>query len=241
MNALAAKESGATLTGVARAVGIPTSTAHRLLTTLQQERFVRFDNEHSHWLIGAQCFTVGNAFVRSRDLVSVSRPYMRNLMEESNETTNLAVENSGEAVYLAQVECRELMRAIARPGGRVPLHSSGVGKALLSGMGDGDVEKILKAHGMPRATPKTIVKPELMLSELNKVRGQGYTFDNEEHAVGLRCIASVIHDEYGQPLAAVSISGPKARITDNRVEALGALVAHTAREITGEMGGRQPG
>ena len=241
MNVLAEKETGMTLTGIARLVKIPTSTTHRLLTTLQQERFVRFENEHNYWFIGAQCFMVGSAFIRSRDLVSVSRPYMRSLMEESNETVNLAVEEQGEAVYLAQVECRELMRAIARPGGRVALHSSGVGKALLSGMAEKEIKAIFAKHGMARATDKTIDKPDVMQGEMEKIRESGYAFDNEEHAVGLRCIASLIHDELGQSMAAVSVSGPKARITDERIKSLGALVQRAAAEITCEIGGRTAG
>jgi IclR family acetate operon transcriptional repressor len=238
MNVLAEEETGVTLTGIARRVEIPISTTHRLLTTLQQERFVRFENEHNYWFIGAQCFMVGSAFVRSRDLVSISRPYMRRLMEESNETVNLAVEEQGEAVYLAQVECRELMRAIARPGGRVALHSSGVGKALLSAMAEKEIEAIIAKHGMARATDRTIGKPGALQNEMENIRNSGYAFDNEEHAIGLRCIASVIHDEFGRPMAAISVSGPRARITDGRIKGLGALVKRAAAEITTEIGGR---
>ena len=144
LNALAKEEHGLTLTDLAQKIGLAPSTAHRLLTTLQQERFVRFDQDRSVWLIGVQAFVVGNAFVRSRDVLTMSRPYMRRLMEESGETVNLAVEDQGEAVYLAQVECRQMMQAIAKPGGRVPLHCSGIGKALLASMPDREVAKILR-------------------------------------------------------------------------------------------------
>lgn len=240
LNALTEEEQGLNLTDLAQKIGLAPSTAHRLLTTLQQERFVRFDQERSVWLVGVQAFVVGNAFVRSRDVLTMSRPHMRVLMEESGETVNLAVEDQGEAVYLAQVECRQMMRAIAKPGGRVPLHCSGIGKALLAAMPDKEVARILQRRGLDRMTDKTIDTPARLRDGLTRIRRLGYAFDDEENAVGLRCVAAVIHDEYGEPLAGLSLSGPMARIPDERVSMLGAIVSKTAAAITSELGGRAP-
>lgn len=240
LNALSEEEQGLTLTDLAQTVGLAPSTAHRLLTTLQDQRFVRFDLERNVWLIGVQAFVVGNAFVRSRDVIAMARLHMRRLMEESGETVNLAVEDQGEAIYLSQVECRQMMRAIAKPGGRVLLHCSGVGKALLAAMPDAEVGKILQRRGLPRAADKTIDTPAKLREELQKIRGQGYAFDDEENAVGLRCVAAVIRDEFGHPLAGLSLSGPMARITDERVPLLGAMVIRAAADITAELGGSQP-
>ena len=161
-------------------------------------------------------------------------------MEESGETVNLAVEDQGEAVYLAQVECRQMMRAIAKPGGRVPLHCSGVGKALLAALPEAEVGKILQRRGLPRATAKTLDSPLKLRGELERIRQGGYAFDDEENAVGLRCVAAVIHDEHGHPLAGLSLSGPMARITDARVPLLGAMVIKAADEITAALGGSAP-
>ena len=237
MRAIADLEDGATLTDLAQTVGLAPSTAHRLLTTLEQERFVRFGQERSLWLVGVDAFTVGNAFVRSRDLVSIARPYMRQLMEDSGETVNLAMMDQGESVYLSQVECRQLMRVFARPGGRVPMHCSGVGKALLSVMSEGEVSRILQKRGMARATTRSIDSPASLRAALVEIRSLGYAFDDEEHAIGLRCVAAPILDEYGGPLAAISLSGPKARIEDSRVPVLGDLVRRAADQISAELGG----
>ena len=83
----------ATLTDLAQQVGLPASTAHRLLTTLEQERYVRFNNEGRLWSVGVQAFVVGCTFTKTRSLVGVARPYMRHLMEDGGETVNLAVED----------------------------------------------------------------------------------------------------------------------------------------------------
>ncbi len=240
MNALAECPQGLSLSEVAHRVQLPTSTAHRLLTTLQNERYVRFESERSAWLIGVQAFQVGTTFVRSRDLVAMARPYMRRLMEESGETVNLAIADNSEVVYLAQVECHKMMRAIAGPGGRARLHCSGIGKALLSHSSTQDVRDLADRFGLPRETAKTLTEVDLLNDELAAIRVQGYSIDDEENAIGLRCVAAVIFDEHSEPLAGLSVSGPTARLTDARVPALGALVSNIAVEITREVGGCLP-
>lgn len=240
LSAVAASDQGLTLSDAARATGLAVSTAHRLLTTLQQDRFVRFDGERGVWVIGVQAFIVGSGFLRSRELTTIARPLMRQLMERSGETVNLAVESRGEAIYVAQVECRKLMRAIARPGGRALMHSSGVGKALLAAMQEEEVDAIVAAHGLPRETDKTIDTPIRLKAELERIRKRGYATDDEEHAVGLRCVAAVIYDEHAQPVAGLSLSGPTARIGDDAVPSLGEAVMEIAGRITAALGGRAP-
>ena len=229
-------EDGAALSDLAQQVGLPASTAHRLLLTLEQERYVRFIGEGRLWTIGVQAFVTGCAFLKTRSLVGVARPRLRRLMEESGETVNLATEDKGEAVYLAQIECREMMRVFARPGTRTPMHCSAVGKAILSAASDKTTAKILHEHGMARLTVKTITTPSALRRELTKVREQGYALDDEEHAVGLRCIAAPIFDESGDVIAAVSASGPMARIGGARVPVLGRMVADAAHAISADMG-----
>ncbi len=241
VNRLAATDEGATLTEVAQQVGLSPSTAHRLLTTLEQERYVRFDAERRLWSVGVQAFVAGSAFLKTRSLVPTARPHMRALMESSEETVNLAVEDQAEAVYLSQVECRQMMRAFARPGGRVPLHCSSVGKALLSAMPDADVARVLHRHGLARVTIKTLTTTPALREDLARARIRGYAIDDEEHAVGLRCIAAVVFNEAADPLAALSLSGPMARIPDERIPLLGDLVRRTADAVTAQLGGRLPG
>ena len=240
LNALAVHSQGLSLSEVASHVGLPNSTAHRLLTTLQNERYVRFESERSVWLIGVQAFCVGAAFVRSRDLVTIARPYMRRLMEQSGETVNLAIADCGEVIYIAQVETQKMMRAIAGPGGRAPMHCSGLGKALLAVADPAAAEELIKSMDLHRETAHTLVTVQDLKRDLEKVRAHGYAVDNEEIVVGLRCVAAVIYDEHSSPLAALSVSGPTARITEQRIPVLGEAVAGIAAEITAEIGGQRP-
>ncbi len=240
INRLSLADDGVSLTELGQQVGLSPSTTHRLLTTLEQERYVHFDPERRLWSVGVQAFVAGSAFLKTRSLVAVARPHMRALMEESGETVNLAVEDEAEAIYLSQVECRQMMRAFARPGARVPLHCSSVGKALLSATAESDLARVLHLRGLPRVTVKTINTTAALRADLRQARAQGYAIDDEEHAVGLRCIAAVVFNESADPIAALSLSGPMARIADDRIPVLGALVRRSADLITAQLGGVLP-
>jgi IclR family acetate operon transcriptional repressor len=229
------------LTELARAATLSPSTTHRLLTTLQQERYVRFDPATRSWSIGVQAFISGCGFLKTRNVVELARPRMRQLMETASETVNLAISENHEVVYLAQVECHQMMRALAPPGARLPVHCSAAGKALLARMTPQQVTGLIRQYGMKRFTPLTITTPEALDTDLELVRQRGYAVDNEEHAIGLRCVASTIFDERAQPIGALSVSGPKARISDERLDVLGGLVRQAAASVTKDFGGRLPG
>lgn len=237
LNSLAEVDDGQTLTEVAQRVGLTTSTAHRLLTTLEQERYVQFNLERRSWSVGVQAFVTGNGFLKTRNLIASARPHLRALMEESEETVNLAVEEQYAAVYLLQVECRQLMRAFARPGGRVPLHCSSVGKALLMAMPETDLSRFLRQRNLRRITARTIHAPTLLRADLIQAKKRGYAIDDEEQAIGLRCIAAPVFNENGESIAAISVSGPMARISDARIPVLGDLVRRKADAITVQLGG----
>ena len=240
LNVIAEDEQGLTMTDISQRAQLPLSTTHRLLTTLQHERYVYYHNDLSLWKMGVQAFIIGNAFVSSRDIIETSRPFMVSLMEASGETTNLAVADHGECIYLAQVECRQMMRVQAKPGSRVPIHSSAVGKAILAAMPIDKARKFIKMREFERATDKTLIDQKTLCLEIDEVRESGFGRDDEEHSIGLRCVASAIFDEFGEPIAAVSLSGPMARVSDERFPVLGAMVKDTAAEITAAMGGVVP-
>jgi len=240
LEALARAEGGLTLTDLAQRVQLAPSTAHRLLATLEKMGYVYQGGEMGRWYIGLQAFTVGTSFLANRDFVAQSHVYMRRLMEQSGETANLAILDGTEAVFIDQVQCRETMRTIVRLGSRVPLHASGVGKAIFAALPDEQIEAILKVKGLQRITENTITVPETMWASLRVIRQRGFSFDDEEHLIGTRCVASPIYDEHAEALGAISLAGPVSRLPDSRIKQLGPVVAHIAEDITKKLGGRWP-
>jgi IclR family acetate operon transcriptional repressor len=238
MKAIAASGDGATLTEISRATKLASSTVHRLLTTLQEDRFIQFKSDGARWFVGVDAFTVGSAFLGVRDIARSARPLLRRLMEQSGETANLAILNDDMAVYTEQVECLQTVRAICKPGGRVVLHSTSLGKSMLAAMRPEEVHRILTTKGMTRFTSETIDSPGRMTAHLNEVRAAGYAIDDEEYTLGLRCVAAAVLNEHGEPTGAISVSGPTTRIGRERLPQLGGLVRAVAGELTRELGGR---
>lgn len=240
MRHLAESGDGMSLTELSEAASLPPSTTHRLLTTLESERFVRPDAQGGLWRIGVAAFFVGTAFARSRDKLSLVQPYLRRLMETTGETANLFVESDGEAICIGQIESRHAMRAITGVGGRVQLHSSGAGKVLLAHMEPARRQRIVGTMVLPRETQRTITDRTRLDAALDEILTQGYGVDDEEHALGLRCAAAPVFDELGRAVAAISVSGPSARILPERLPALGRTVAQAASEATRDYGGSPP-
>jgi len=240
LEALGKAEGGLTLTDVSRRVDLAPSTTHRLLATLEKMGYVYQAGELGRWYVGLQAFAVGSSFLASRDFVAQSHAYMRRLMEQSGETANLAILDGTEAVFIDQVQCRETMRTIVKLGSRVPLHASGVGKAIFGALPDEQIDAIVKVKGLPRITEHTITVTETMWAALRVIRQRGWSFDDEEHLPGTRCVAASIYNEHAESLGAISIAGPSARLPDARIKQLGPLVAHIAEDITRRLGGRWP-
>src|SRR3954462_8658880 len=237
---LAEDDEGYRLSDLAVRTGLSTSTAHRLLATLEKRRFVQFDRAQSKWHVGARAFTVGATFARRRNFSAQAVPYLRKLRDLTRETANLAVVDDEFIIVLTRAESREIMRSLTKVGGRVAMVASGVGKAVLATYADADVNAIIRHHGMPRLTEKSIVRPSELFKELQKVRRQGFAVDDEEACMGLRCIAAVVYNDCAEPLAAISVSGMTSRVTDERLPLFGRMVREAAAELTLALGGLMP-
>ncbi|MDJ0942756.1 MAG: IclR family transcriptional regulator [Kiloniellales bacterium] len=237
---LLADADGLTLTELAQKAEMAPSTAHRLLTTLEGRGFADHDREQGSWRIGVGAFRVGSAFLRNRKVVTMGRAVMRSLMEDTEETVNLGIADGAEVVFISQFESHSPMRAFFRPGRRGPIHASGLGKAILASCPDEEVRALFRDRELARFTGSTITSLQGFLEELAAIRQRGWSLDDQEHTLGMRCIAAAIHDEYGEPIAGVSVSGPSVRIPDDRLDALGRAVVAAAAEITESIGGRAP-
>jgi len=233
-------EGGITLTELSMRAALPPSTAHRLLNTLADLGFVYQSRESGLWYVGLKTYRVGCAFISNRDFVGDSHPYLRRLMEASGETVNLSILDGSFACFIGQVQCHEVMRMLVRLGSRIPAHASGSGKAMLAALPEEELTALLRTADLVQLTAKTITDPARLRQQFATIRARGYSYDDQENAMGLRCVAAAIYDEFAEPLGAISLAGPIARLTDDRILKLGPLVAQTAREITERMGGMVP-
>ncbi|AWM06645.1 IclR family transcriptional regulator [Bradyrhizobium symbiodeficiens] len=240
LETLAEDDEGYRLSDLAVRTGLSASTVHRLLATLESRRFVQFDRTQSKWHVGSRAFTVGASFARRRNFSAQAIPYLRKLRDLTRETANLAVVDDEFIIVLTRMESREIMRSLTLVGGRVPMVTSGVGKAVLATYSDEDVGAVIRHHGMPRLTERSIVRPSDLFKELEKIRKQGFALDDEEACMGLRCVAAVVYNDCADPLAAISVSGMTGRMTDQRLPEIGQIVRDVAAELTAALGGVIP-
>ena len=210
-------ESGraVTLTEVARAVGIPKTTVFRYLQTLSTATFLQHNIAEDRYELGGRFRALARADSSLHRLREVAVPVMRELIREFNETINLAIETSGEMVYIEVIESTRALRIGARIGSREPLHTTALGKAILAYMGEEEREAILRGSLFKKKTYRTIQDPKVIRRQLSEVRKTGYAIDAGENEDGAICIGVPILDDLLRPVAALSLSAPERRKTDS--------------------------
>lgn len=228
------------LAEISRRTALPVSTVHRQLQTLQHRGLVGHDAETGLWSVGVGLFRIGSAYLRIRKLPEIARPVLRRLQQETDETVNLALLEQGQMVSAGQAESHASVRAFFRPGSRMPLYASASGKALLAAISPEERERLLQGERMVAFTPSTRATRAALAADIREIAARGYAIDDEEHSLGMCCVAAVILNEFGEPAGALSISAPKFRMTPDRLPPLGAAVRDAARELTALYSGRSP-
>jgi len=237
---LLSMKPGLSLSEIADESGQAVSTVFRVLTTLQGHALVEVEEPGQFWHVGSGAFRIGTAFLRRTKVVERARQPMDVLMRETGETANLGIEAGDEVLFLGQVETHQMIRAFFPPGTKAPMHVSGIGKALLAWYPEEKVRHILRRSGMASFTDNSHITEASLLQDLVEIRSRGFAIDNEERAVGMRCIAAPIFNSYSEPIAGLSISGPAFRMEMKDSHMIGRLVMEAATRVTGATGGVVP-
>lgn len=231
LEGLAAAGGEDSLAALAARAGLAVPTAHRLLKTLYGLGYVR-QLEDRRYALGAGLIALGQQAVPP--LADAALPLLRRLEDAFHETANLAVLDGDLVLYAGQVASRQRMRMFTEVGRRVLPHSTGVGKAMLSTMPEPHVRSLIARTGLPRFTPQTLTDADAFIADLRRSRSRGFAADDSEQEVGVRCIAVAVPG-LGRP-AAISVSGPAARITDALVPEVVQALTLAAEELA--MSGR---
>jgi DNA-binding IclR family transcriptional regulator len=230
-----------TLSQIRDRSGLNISTAHRLLHTLMNDGFISQDRENGKYMLGLRTFEVGHAALYSFDIRTVARPFIQELVDRCNETTNLGILDQDDVVYIDQIESANMIQIFARIGSRGPIHCTGAGKSLLAHYSEREFERFLQRK-MPLTayTDRTIIQPARLREEMQLIRLHGYSLDNGELEDGVRCVVVPIWNFEGNAIASVSVSGPDSRLTDAFIyEKLIPEVQAAAAKISERLGFRK--
>ncbi|RAK16621.1 IclR family transcriptional regulator [Anoxybacillus vitaminiphilus] len=233
---VSSEKNGLGVTEIAKQMDINKSSVYRILSTLVQYGYMEQDEETSRYKLGYKFLEMSSKLLESIDLRKEAKPYLQQLEKETNEVIHLVVYDQGEVIYIEKLEGTETLRMHSKVGKRAPMHCTAVGKAILAHLPSNVVLDILERKGMPKHTDKTITNQDEFLKELAQVKQKGYALDLEENEYGIRCIAVPIFDHAGKVVAAVSISGPTIRMTDERIKQLQPRMLQIGKQISARLG-----
>lgn len=214
------------------------STLLRLLVPLCDARLAEHSPVTGRYRLGWRNAQLGQSYLDSLDLGSSMKDILQKLTADTNETTHLVISDIPEVIYVDKVDSLHAVRMFSRIGNHSPMHCTSVGKAILAFADDAAIEKVV-AFGLAKRTPNTRTTEAELRTDLVLIRERGYAVDDVENEPGIRCVAAPIFDRTGAVTAAVSVSGPVARVTRGRVPELGQLVIGAAAAVSERLGARR--
>ncbi len=218
------------LSQLADAASLPLPTIHRLVRTLVELGYLRQDSNRQY-VLGPALTRLGESAASTLSVWAL--PYLQRLVDDLGESANLAMLEGDQIVYVAQAQSRRSMRMFTEVGRRVLPHSTAVGKAIMSSMPNHDVLEILKRTGMPSQTDTTITTAAAFVDALTWAAEHGYSMDEGEQEVGVRCVAVRVPDVPTR--LAISVSGPTTRMTEDLLAKAVPLLQAAAKNLSRDL------
>jgi IclR family transcriptional regulator, pca regulon regulatory protein len=218
-----------TLSEVAAATGVTRAAARRFLLTLAELGYVRSDGRY--FSLSPRVLELGYAYLSSLSLPEVAEPHLEALVADVNESSSVSVLDGCDIVYVARVPVSRIMTVAINVGTRFPAYVTSMGRVLLAGLTDDELERYLDALVVQRLTARTVGSAKALRAEIQRVRTQGWSIVDQELEEGLRSVAAPIRDRTGRTVAAVNVSAHASRtsLESMRRDLVPALLAAAAR------------
>lgn len=221
---------------ISQRTGFPPATTHRMVSALVKRRYLVQNSATRAYALALRFLELGSIVQSRFNLTSIARPHLEHLVEATHESGSIIVRDGDEAVYLDHVRDAHMLQLFTRLGARVPLYSTGGGKAMLSRMTDPEIAGYLERVSLQRITTKTITDRKAFLKSLKTIRERGYAIDDEEMEVGVRCVAAPVFNHRQQAVAAISVTGAAVRIVPEQIDYYGQIVKNSAAVLSRNLG-----
>jgi IclR family pca regulon transcriptional regulator len=215
IRAFGADDPELTLSDVARRTGLTRAAARRFLLTLVDLGYVRSDGRR--FALTPRVLELGYAFLSALSLPEVAEPHLERLAAELRESSSVSVLDGDEIVYVGRVPTSRIMRVSINVGTRFPAYATSMGRVLLAGLPEPELEVYLARAQLTPLTTRAIDNAADLRAELARVRVQGWALVDQELEEGLRSIAAPIRDSGGRVVAAVNVSTHASRVTPDDV------------------------
>lgn len=224
---------GRTLMDFARELGWTKTSTFRYLTTLSVLGYVELDERTRRYRPTVKVLNLGYAALSALTFPELALPFLERLSLKFGESTNMAVLDGTDVVYVARIGSRRILATNLHVGSRLPVHCTSMGKVLLAYLGDAERAELLKKIVFTPSTPKTITGPEKLLRVMEQVRRQGYAVNNQELAIGLWSCSAPVFDKAGRVPAAINVSASCVGVRrEELVKKFVPSLLETGREIT---------
>ena len=219
------------VTEISRMLGLYKSNVHNILSTYEAMGYLEQEEETGKYKLGLGIFTLSRALGDSFSITKVAAPYMQELANRTREKVYLGIPHADEVVYLeAMYPAGEMSMMRSLLGERAKMYCTGIGKAMMAFLPQPEREAYCRGP-FEAFTQQTIISEKQLIEELEQIRRRGYAIDQMEHEYGIKCIGVPIFDKNGGVCAAISISGPSLRFTEERIEELFQLLSEKIRII----------
>jgi DNA-binding IclR family transcriptional regulator len=236
MEFLSENSSGATKAEIARQLKYPNNSVFRIICTLENSGYVIRNEDSNEYSLSRKMLSLGYKALVEKNLVELAVDILRMMRDETRETALLGALLDGEGVVLEQELSPEPIKFMVSPGTRFMLHTAAPGKAMLAWLDERECERQISHIDFVRFNSRTICTPDAYRKELENVRQKGYALDIEEEAEGVICIGAPVFDYRGMVKAAIWITGPKFRLSDDRIQKTGETVKKYGQLLSKRMG-----
>lgn len=225
------------VTEIATLLKLNRTTVHRLLVTLESCGMVRRDPNAQKYTLGALVLQLSSIFLHQGDVRSLGLPIITALRDATSQTTALHIREDGSRITIVQVESRLDLR-VTYPdlGEPIPLHLGAPGKVILANLKPAEIEQYLNNVPLLRTTPHSPTTHQGLSEELDSIRACGYSITDQERRLGVLSIAAPVFDATGEVTAAVNISAPVQRISDEQKALFVPLVVEAGQELSQRLG-----
>ncbi len=223
------------LTEIANVVDLHKATAHRIVTTLVNYGYLERTDDDQRYRLGLQIAGLGFKVLRRMSLRKEAFPYMEQLVEQWDETCDLSIYDQKRVFYIEVLRGNHALTIAAAVGQRLPAHCTASGKLFLAHLPEQELDTFLSKPLQPY-TQKTITSPDKLRKEIELIRWQGYSFDDEEMEEGIRATAAPIRNHKGEMIAAISIPGPVNRMDMDRIAKITDSLVKSAQAVSHRMG-----
>lgn len=207
---------------------------HRLLTTLENRGFV--EKVGTKYTVGLKMVELSSMKLNKIELKTEAAPYLRELVNALKQPVQMAILDDLEAVFIEKMQSVNTLRMYSQIGRRIPLYCSGVGKALMLQYSDEEIISKLSEQKFEKFTPTTLETPEQVVEQVSKARKTGYTIDNQEHEMGIFCLAVPIYDYRGKIIAAISTADTDKCFIEKPNKGVLELIKDTGYNISKRLG-----